>query len=183
MEHYRDLVVLWERYIKEAAADLGGKALKGRVPEMIEASLGRPWNVYDRDFLKGRCLDINCYQYFKNVPDTFSLMDEQAASAGLKPGELGKIVVPVYFGASAYCEADIHYDPSDGKSADRAQRAYLKSYEALLDDKAFIDRPRGKVAEMLYARTDPSYVNMIKLFKRTVDPGGILNPGQLLEGV
>jgi FAD/FMN-containing dehydrogenase len=26
-------------------------------------------------------------------------------------------------------------------------------------------------------------VNMIKLFKRTVDPKGLLNPDQLLEGV
>jgi hypothetical protein len=183
MEHYRDLVDLWERYIKEAATDAGGRLLAGQVPRMCEAALGQPWNVYDRDFYKGRCSTVDCYQYFANVPDTFSLMDQQASSAGLEASELGKVVVPVYFGASAYCEADLYYDPKNEKGRASAESAYLKSYEALLDAHAFIDRPTGKVAEMLYGRTDPSYVNMLKLFKRTVDPRGILNPGQLLEGV
>jgi len=183
MEHYRDLVDLWERYINDAAGELGGKPLSGRVPQMCGGALGKPWNVYDRDFYRGRASAINCYQYFGNVGDTFSIMDEQASSAGLNPADLGKIVVPVYFGASAYCEADIYFDPEDDKAAASAEAAYLDSYEALLDARAFVDRPVGKVAGMLYSRTDPSYVNMLKLFKRTVDPKGILNPGQLLEGV
>jgi hypothetical protein len=183
MEHYKDLVDLWERYIKEAAKDLGGKALKGQVPEMCEQALAKPWNLYDRDFFKGRTRDINCYNYFKNVTDTFAAIDEKAASAGLKAEDVGKVVVPVYFGASAYCEADLYYDPKDEKAASAVEAACLKAYEALIDNKAFIDRPRGKVAEMLYSKMDPSYVNMIKLFKRTVDPEGLLNPDQLLEGV
>ncbi len=180
MEHYRDLVDLWERYITEAAQEAGGKLLSGKIPEMCESALGKPWNVYDRDYAKGRCETVNCYQYFRNVTDTFASIDEQVASAGMKAEDLGKIVVPVYFGANAYCEADLYYPESEAKTA---ESAILKSYQALLDAKAFIDRPTGKVAEMLYGRTDPSYVNMLKLFKRTVDPKGILNPGQLLEGV
>jgi FAD/FMN-containing dehydrogenase len=183
MEHYKDLVDLWERYIKEAAKDLGGKALKGQVPEMCEKALAKPWNLYDRDFFKGRTRDVNCYNYFKNVPDSFAAIDEAVASAGLKSEDVGKVVLPIYFGASAYCEADLYFDPAVEKAAGAVEEACLKSYEALIDDKAFIDRPRGKVAEMLYSKMDPSYVNMIKLFKRTVDPKGLLNPDQLLEGV
>jgi FAD/FMN-containing dehydrogenase len=183
MEHYKDLVDLWERYIKEAAKDLGARALKGGVPEMCEKALEKPWNLYDRDFFKGRTKDVNCYDYFKNVPDVFARVDEAAGSAGLKADELGKIVVPVYFGASAYCEADIYYDGKDAKTAGDAEKARLKAYGSLIDGKSFIDRPRGKVAEMLYSKMDPSYVDMIKLFKRTVDPKGLLNPDQLLEGV
>jgi FAD/FMN-containing dehydrogenase len=183
MEHYKDLVDLWERYIKEAAKDLGGKALKGQVPEMCEKALAKPWNLYDRDFFKGRTRDVNCYNYFKNVPDSFAAIDEAVASAGLKSEDVGKVVLPIYFGASAYCEADLYFDPAAEKAAGAVEEACLKSYEALIDDKAFIDRPRGKVAEMLYSKMDPSYVNMIKLFKRTVDPKGLLNPDQLLEGV
>ncbi|MBU4392363.1 MAG: hypothetical protein KJ920_07950, partial [Actinobacteria bacterium] len=64
-----------------------------------------------------------------------------------------------------------------------AEAAYLGSCEALLDNKAFIDKPTGPVAEMVYSRTDPSYVEMIKLFKRIVDPKGLLNPDELLEGI
>lgn len=183
MEHYKDLVDLWERYIKEAAKDLGGKALKGQVPEMCEKALSAPWNIYDRDYFKGRTRDINCYNYFKNVPDTFAAIDEAASGAGLKTEDVGKVVVPIYFGASAYCEADLYFDPKDEKTALAVESAYLKAYRSLIEAKAFIDRPRGKVAEMLYSEMDPSYVNMIKLFKRTVDPKGLLNPDQLLEGV
>lgn len=183
MEHYKDLVDLWERYIKEAAKDLGAKSLKGAVPEACEKALAAPWNLYDRDFFKGRARNVNCYNYFKNVTDVMATIDEQTASAGVKAEDVGKIVVPVYFGASAYCEADLYFDPADDKASKSAEDAYLKSYEALIKGKSFIDRPRGKVAEMLYAEMDPSYVNMIKLFKRTIDPKGNLNPGQLLEGV
>jgi FAD/FMN-containing dehydrogenase len=183
MEHYKDLVDVWERYIKEAAKDMGGKLLKGQVPEMCEKALTGPWNIYDRDYFKGRTETVNCYNYFKNVPDTFASVDEKAKAAGLKPEDLGKIVVPVYFGASAYCEADFYYNPADAKAAGSVGDARLKSYEALIDEAAFIDKPRGKVAEILYSKMDPSYVNMIKLFKRTVDPKGLLNPDQLLEGV
>ncbi|PKQ28723.1 MAG: hypothetical protein CVT63_01355 [Candidatus Anoxymicrobium japonicum] len=183
VEHYKDLVDAWERYIKDAAGDLGGKRLSGQVPQMCEAALQKPWNIYDRDFFGGRTDTVNCYNYFKNVPDTFEIIDEQAKSAGIKPESLGKIVVPVYFGASAYCEADIYYNPEDTIATDMVKAARLEAYKALIDGNAFIDKPRGPVAEMLYAKMDPSYVNMIKLFKRTVDPKGLLNPDQLLEGI
>lgn len=182
VEHHKELVDLWEGYIKDAAKELGGKALRGQVPEMLEDSLGKPWNVHDRDFYKGGCLDLSCYQYFKNVPDTFELVDESVASAGLKPDELGKIVVPVYFGGAAYCEADIYYE-ADAEASGNADDARMKAYQGLIDDGAFIDKPVGGVAEMVYSKTDPSYVEMIKLFKRTVDPRGLMNPDQLIKGV
>ena len=150
---------------------------------MCEKALGGPWNVYDRDYFKGRTETVDCYNYFKNLPDTFAVVDEKVKAAGFKPEDTGKIVVPVYFGSSAYCETDLYYDPKDAKAAGSVADACVKSYEALIDEKAFIDKPRGAVAEMLYAKMDPSYVNMIKLFKRTVDPKGLLNPDQLLEGV
>ncbi len=180
MEHYKDLVDLWERYIKEAADERGGRLLSGKVPEMCEGALGKPWNVYDRDFVKGRCTTVECYQYFRNVSDTFSVMDEQFSSGGFKPEEVGKIVVPVYFGASAYCEADVYAPAGEQGPVDET---CLKAYEALMDAHAFIDHPTGKVADALFSRTEASYVNMLKLFKKTVDPKGIMNPGQLLEGV
>jgi FAD/FMN-containing dehydrogenase len=183
MEHYKDLVDLWERSIKEAAKEAGGKSLKGQVPDMCAGALEKPWYVYDRDFFKGRTRAVNCYNYFKNVPDTMAVMDEQLASAGIKAEDTGKIIVPVYFGASAYCETDIYFDPADAKATSAAEGGYLKAYEGLIDAKAFIDRPLGQVAEKLYSAMDPSYVNMLKLFKRTVDPKGLLNPDQLLEGV
>jgi len=183
LEHYRDLVELWERYIKEEAQEAGGKQIKGSVPELIEKALSNPWYLHERDFHKGITKHIFCYQYFKNVEETFGIIDENCQSAKIKPGELGKIVVPSYFGGAAYCEADIYSNPNDEKAESASEKARLSSFEALMDSKAFIDKPTGKVAKMLYGRTHPSYVEMIKLFKRTVDPKGLMNPDSLLEGV
>ncbi len=180
VEHYRDLVDLWERYILDAAAEAGGRRLEGALPEMCAGALARPWYLWDRDYVEGRCEKVDCYQYFRNVSDTFGLVDEALASRGFDAGGLGKLVVPVYFGANAYCETDIYHPVSKERDVEDAK---LAACEALLDDGAFIDRPTGRVADMLYGRADPGYVDMLKLFKRTVDPKGILNPGQLLEGV
>ncbi|MBK5093424.1 MAG: FAD-binding oxidoreductase [Actinobacteria bacterium] len=183
LEHYRDLVDLWDGYIKEASKELGGKLLRGAVPQQLEALLEKPWYVYDRDYYRGRCRHVFCYQYFKNMPDTFSVIDEAASASGVEPGELGRIFVPSYFGGAAYCEADLYYDPADEKASASAEKAYLKAFESLLDNRAFIDKPTGKVAEMVYSLTDPSYVEVVKMFKRAVDPKGFLNPDELLEGV
>lgn len=183
MEHHKELVELWEGYIKEAAKELGGNHLRGQVPEGLEKSLDKPWYVYDRNFYKGDCRHVYCYEYFKNVPETFQVIEEQVSAAGGKPDDLGKILVPTYFGGAAYCGADIYYNSGNEKAAGSAEAAYLGSCEALLDNKAFIDKPTGPVAEMVYSRTDPSYVEMIKLLKRIVDPKGLLNPDELLEGV
>lgn len=183
MEHYRDLVDVWERSIKESAKELGGKLLRGQVPELAAESLTRPWYVHERDRFRGRCRHVFCYDYFKNVEQTFELIDGAAKESGVRPEEMGRIVVPTYFGGAAYCEADIYYDPADEKAAGSAGSTYLNAFEALLDNGALVDKPTGSVAGMVFSRTDPSYTEMIKLFKRTVDPKGILNPDQLLEGV
>jgi FAD/FMN-containing dehydrogenase len=183
MEHYRELVELWERYTREAAKDLGGKPLRGSVPDLLEHNLKRPWYVYERDFFRGACRHVFCYDHFKGVPDTFEAVDGAVRSAGVKPEELGKIVVPTYFGGAAYCEADLYYNAADDKAAAAADDAYMKAFEAILDRKGLVDKPTGRVAEMVFSRTDPSYLDMIRTFKRTVDPKGYLNPDQLLEGV
>jgi len=183
MEHYTELVELWERYTREAAKELGGKQLRGQMPELIETNLKRPWYVYDRDFFLGRCRHVFGFQHFGGVPETFEALEGAVAEAGLKPDELGKVVVPTYFGGAAYCEADIYYNPGDPAASSAAETGYLKAFEALLDTRALVDKPTGPVAEMVFSRTDPSYVNMIRTFKRTVDPRGNLNPDQLLEGV
>ena len=182
MEHYRELVELWDRYIRQEAKARGGKALKGQVPDSIEELLRKPWYVYDRDFFRGRTDHVFCYQHFSNIPSTFETVDRALEGAGYKD-EAGKIVVPTYFGGAAYCEADLYYDPSDPEAARAGREGYLKAFEALLDEKAFVDKPTGHVARMVFDRTDPSYPKLLKTFKRTVDPKGLLNPDQLLEGV
>ncbi len=182
-EHHKELVELWDRYTGEEAAQLGGKQIKGQVLEMIDKALGSPWYLYDRDFYKGRCARVTGFQYFKNLPAVFSTIDEKAQSNGLKSAEIGKIIVPAYFGGAAYCEADIYFNPENEKERVSTENAVYGSYQSLLKDGFFVDKPEGEVAQMVFSRVNPTYMRMIKTFKSIVDPKGIMNPNQLTEGV
>lgn len=182
-EHHKELVELWDKYTRDAARELGGKEIKGQAQEMIEKSLESPWYFYDRDSYRGRCSNVCGFQYFKNLTVVFSTIEEQAAKNGVKPQEIGKIIVPTYFGGSAYCEADIYFNPENNKEMESAQKTVNDSYKHLIEDGFFVDRPRGEVAEMIFSKANPSYVRMIKNFKSIVDPKGIINPDQLIKGV
>ncbi len=182
-EHHRELVELWDRYTKDAARELGGKEVKGQTLEMIDKALMSPWYFFDRDFYRGRCSRVCGFQYFKNISDVFSTIEEQAASNGFKSQEIGKIIVPAYFGGSAYCEADIYYNPENNREADSAIKTVRNSYESLIEDGFFVDRPQGDVAELVFSKTNPAYVRLIKIFKSIVDPKGLMNPDQLIKGV
>jgi FAD/FMN-containing dehydrogenase len=56
-------------------------------------------------------------------------------------------------------------------------------YKTLLDKGAHLNRPTGEVAEIVYGRMNDENIRMIKNLKKVLDPKGLLNPGQLMEGV
>jgi FAD/FMN-containing dehydrogenase len=39
------------------------------------------------------------------------------------------------------------------------------------------------VAEAVYTRMDPENIRLIRNLKKVMDPKGLMNPGQLIEGV
>lgn len=176
IEQYAKLVELWTTYIGETASGFGGKPASEELVGKMEKAAQKPMYLYNRNYLKGRTTKIDCYQYAKNVSSAFDVIDKNVANAE----DLGKLILPVYFGANMNVEADIFHSAAD---VDAADAAALKAKTALLDAKAFFDRPRGDFANLLYSRADKGLVDMLKLFKNIVDPKGTLNPGQLMEGV
>ncbi len=182
-EHHRELVDMWADFVSKDAADLGGKPVEGELVEIIDRQLQKPWYLFDRDYYRGGLKHVFHYDFFARAPELFSDAAAAAEKNGYPASEVGQIIVPVYFGGAAYCESDIYFNPDDEAEAARAEKAYEDAYRVLLDKKTFVDKPVGKLAEMVYERVDEGLINVLKLFKRIVDPAGILNPDQLLQGV
>ncbi|MDI6831261.1 MAG: FAD-binding protein [Actinomycetota bacterium] len=183
LEHHVELVDLWERYVRQDAEALGARPLDGELVEKMDRKFQEPWYIFDRDYLRGRTGVIDHYDFYGRAPGLLARVRDIAQARGYAGDEVGQVMIPVYFGASCYCESDIYYDPRDEGEAGKAAAVRSEAYRMLLDEGSFVDRPRGEVAKMVYDRVQEGFLKVLKTFKNIVDPEGILNPEQLLEGV
>ncbi len=181
LEHYRELVELWEEYITQDARGLSGDRLDADLTTRLASQLENSWYFHDRDKYRGRCLPITFYHYCRKVPGMFHPLQERAAEDNLSPDDLGQLVVPVYFGGAAYCEVDLYLEADQAEPV--GHRLVSDSYDTLLDMGALVDKPLGDVAEKVFSRVNPTYIEMIKRFKSIMDPKCILNSDQFLEGI
>ncbi len=183
LEHHAELVEMWDGFVRADAAELGGKVLAADITDMIDKRLSTPWYFSERDYLKGRMDHVFSYDQYARVPEILGAVSKAAGAAGYDPAEVGQLIVPVYSGGSAYCESDIYYDPADTSQAARASDARRSAFSAVLKAGSMVDKPTGEVADMVFAQADPGWLTIIKRFKRIIDPDGLMNPGQLIEGV
>jgi len=175
IEQHKKLVDNQAGQVAALAKDLSAKGLGKDVVGTLGQMLGRPWYLLDRAKVKGRIEAVKYYTFASKVPSLFD-----AASGALKGMCVGKGFIPVYYGGSFFCELDIHHDQNDSA---QAKQARLDAYAKVLAGKALIDRGNGKLAQMVYAQTNPMTVKMVKNFKTILDPDNMLNPGQLMEGI
>jgi hypothetical protein len=175
IEQHPALVANQAAQVTALAKDLGAKALGKDELSVLGQAFGRPWNLYDRGGIKGCVEAVKYYTFAEKVPVLFATSD-----AVLQGTQVGKGFIPVYFGSAFFCESDIHHVQAD---AGKAKDLRLKAYAKLLEKRALIDRGNGKLAEMVYAKANPVTVNMVKTFKRLLDPDSLINPGQLMEGL
>ncbi|MDD3718912.1 MAG: hypothetical protein PHP28_09645 [Actinomycetota bacterium] len=181
LEHHTELVDMWEKYARADAESLGAKVLDGELTEMMDKRFQDPWYIFERDYLRGRTTHIEHYDFYKRAPGLLAAVRDVAKSKGYAPEEVGQVLVPVYFGASCYCESDIYFNPAD--EAEAVAEICRGAYGKLLDEGSFIARPNGEVAKMVYGRVNEGFLKILKTFKNIVDPSGTMNPEQLLEGV
>ncbi len=183
LEHHAELVEMWDGFVRQDAAELGGKALPADITDMIDRRLQTPWYFSERNYLKGRMEYVFHYDHYARVPELFSAVNAATEAAGYDPVEVGQLIVPVYYGGSAYCESDIYYDPADAMQAQKAVEARRRAYARVLEAGSMVDKPTGELADMVFAQADPGWLTTLKRFKRIIDPDGLMNPGQLIEGV
>lgn len=177
LEHHESLVRLWERMLTEEVSRLGGRVLSGESAALAERALLRPWYRWEYDTLAGDAHVVNYYCYPRSAADFFDAVEEAAGGSG---AELGRVVVPVYFGGSFFCETVIYCDAGGWA---RTRKDALAAYRAVLDGGALVDHPTASLAAVVYERADPVYVEMLKTLKGMWDPKGVLNPDALIKGV
>jgi len=117
----------------------------------FEGAFRSPWEAPDTT--------VGFYTFFSRVPEFDKL---------IKKPDVPRMVVPVKRGASVYN----HYE--------LPERPDMKVYEKLLDAGAFFSSPTGSLAHALFARTG-DYEKYVRIIKRRIDPGGIMNPDQMIE--
>jgi FAD/FMN-containing dehydrogenase len=183
IEHRTELVDLWEEYVRADAESFGAKEIDGELTQTMDKKFQQPWYIFDRDYLKGRTTLIEHYDFYKRAPGLLATVRDIAKSKGYAEDEVGQAIIPVYFGASCYCESDLYFDPSDEAEAAKTADIYRMAYGKLLDERSFVDRPTGEAAKMVYERVDEGFLKILKTFKNVIDPSGLMNPEQLLEGV
>ena len=183
IEHHTELVDLWEKCVREDAEALGGKALDGELPEMMDKKFQEPWYLFDRDYMKGHTSCIEHYDFYRRAPGLLAAVRDAAQSKGYAADEVGQVMIPVYFGGSCYCESDLYFDPMGEAEAAKVADISRAAYGKLLGEGSFVDRPTGEAAKMVFDRVNEGYIKVLKTFKNIVDPSGLMNPEQLLEGV
>jgi FAD/FMN-containing dehydrogenase len=183
IEHRAELVDLWEKYVRADAETLGARPLEDELVQMMDGKFQEPWYIFDRDHMRGRTSCIEHYDFYSRAPGLLAAVRDAAQSKGYPADEVGQVMIPVYFGGSCYCESDLYFDPGSEEETSRAADIYRAAYAMLLDERSFVDRPTGEVAKMVFERVNEGYLKVLKTFKNVVDPAGIMNPEQLLEGV
>ncbi len=183
IEHRTELVDLWEKYVRADAEALGAKALDGELTGRMDEKFTDPWYIFERNYLRGRTSTVEHYDFYKRAPGLLAAVRDVAKSKGYAPEEVGQVIIPVYFGASCCCESDIYFDHNDEAESARAADILRTAYAKLLDENSFVARPTGEAVKLVFDRVNEGYFKIMKTFKNIVDPSGIMNPEQLLEGV
>ncbi len=173
-DNHPELVDVWDRQTREMAANCGGKQEGGELAAVMQGKFEWPWYISERDYYRGGTEVID---YFTFAGKAAGLFAKTADAAGRYP--VGQVAIPSYYGAAFYCETDIYHEKDDPG----VHGIWVDAYTALLDAGAHVNRPRDEVAEKIYGRMDPENIRLIRNLKQVMDPKGLLNPGQLMEGV
>lgn len=108
------------------------------------------------------------------VPMFTGVATQLAQAHGFDPSDLGVMLVPVE--ASRF---SLHLSLFSAASQSQSTHQLFDGLSStLLKMGAFFSRPYGEWAGQLFAKAT-SYKALIKVFKETIDPQGIMNPGKL----
>ena len=173
-DNHPKLVDIWDQQTSQMAADSGGKKASDELSRRMQERFEWPWYISERDYYRGDTTIINHYVLTGKAA---GMLSDTAEMAGKY--DIGQVVIPMYYGAAFYCETDLYHEEDDTE----VQKDWVDIYKMLLDKGAHLNRPTGEVAEMVYGRMNEENIRMIKTLKKVLDPKGLLNPGQLMEGV
>jgi len=138
-----------------------------------------PWLALKKANFKGSFHPVTFYTILRRAPEFETTIKTLAQKHGYPVEDIGGYVLPIEKGRNCYLEFDFHCDLNDPDDVERVKRLWLEANETCANMGAVLSNPYGPRADMIYRRVDPTYVAIMKDWKKALDPNNVLNPGQL----
>jgi len=174
---------LYEEMLEEEARELGGQKIE--VPHPFEEILDEVQEGAGQKILRmyaplsGFAAIIGCLP-ITNAEKVYDVVKEIVAKYGLKDPISGKplqhelLVVPYDRCSSVYVEQELLYDPADLDNLDRVQACLRECYREIVGKYGAVHTIPNR---SLLKRVIPSYADILKGFKKRLDPNHIMLPG------
>jgi len=157
-----------------------------QLPPLVEADrkivamLSQPWNdgVYWKFRYSGGCWDILLLTPLDKASRWMSLVREVAAEHSYPFDDVGIYLQPKQRGRAYQLEFGFPVNRNNGTESQKVKALFHETAKRLINAGAFMYRPHGSLAEMVYPRTGNLH-NAIRKIKGILDPNNVLNPGKL----
>ncbi len=185
LPYFPEEKVAYEEEVLRAMSNEMGLPLAQTVAgeEGLEATLLdlilHPWMALRKARFKGSFHPVTCYTVLKKVPEFEETILTLAQEHGYPLSDIGGYVLPVERGRNCYLEFDFHCDLEDPGDVERVKNLWLEANKVCADKGALLAKPYGPCADIIYGRVNPTYVRILKDWKKSLDPNNILSPGQL----
>jgi FAD/FMN-containing dehydrogenase len=138
-----------------------------------------PWTALRKARYKGSFHPVTCYAKLADVPQLEEAITALAQERGYPIGDIGGYMLPIERGRNCYLEFDLHCDLDDADDVEKVKALWLEANKLLANKGALLSNPYGVCDDIIYSRVNPTYVRLLKDWKKELDPNNILNPGQL----
>jgi len=146
----------------------------------ITGMLSQPWEdgVYWKFRYRGGCWDIPLLTPLDRAPTFINIVREVAAESGYPFEDIGIYLQPKQRGRVYHLEFDLPVDRGSTKESEKVKTFLYEAAQRLLNSGAFIHRPYGSLADMVFSRTGNLHSTLRKI-KGILDPNNVMNPGKL----
>ncbi len=185
LPYFPEEKVAYEEEVLRAMSNEMGLPLAQTVAgeEGLEATLLdlilHPWMALRKARFKGSFHPVSFYTTLKKVPEFEEAVFAVAREHGYPLSDIGGYILPVERGRNCYLEFDFHCDLDDPGEVERVKNLWLEANKVCADKGALLAKPYGPCADIIYGRVNPTYVRILKDWKKSLDPNNILSPGQL----
>ncbi|MGA2108803.1 MAG: FAD-binding oxidoreductase [Syntrophorhabdales bacterium] len=171
--HVKNITDTTQRLGIEATKAVG-RVSADEILNVVQQPSGEPyWKLRP----KGACQDIFYLTLRDKIEGQIGVMSDLAEKAGYPASDMGVYIQPIVQGTSHHCEFSLFYDPESARDVDRIKQLSASAIKNLMANGAFLSRPYGENAGMVFNR-DAASVAVLHKLKKMFDPNNIMNPGK-----